>query len=144
MFELLPVAENEGRSACTCVADKRIKCKIDGVPVSNCAQRQMGPSLSKRWCMTTPEILEMASKTHGGSEDLKSSGREQAQWAMLTCWRIWCRSRADPGVNRMTGRAPGGVGFQYQGHRRRDGPVSARGAFHEGAGDGKAGRAGRV
>jgi len=62
--------------------DKRIKCKIDGVLVSNRAQRQMGPSLSKRWRMTTPEILEMASETTEVQKTPKSSGREQAQWAM--------------------------------------------------------------
>ena len=50
---------------------------------------------------------------------------------------------ADTGVSRMTGRAPGGLGLQYQGHRRRDGPVTVGREFHEGLGDGKAGRAGR-
>src|SRR5882724_9429519 len=72
----------KARSACTWCADKRIKCKIDGVPVSNRVQRQMGPSLSKRWCMMTPEILEMASKTAEVRKTPKSSGREQAWWAM--------------------------------------------------------------
>src|SRR5882724_11888146 len=73
----------KARSACTWCADKRIKCKIDGVPVSNRAQRQMGPSLSKRRCMTTPEILEMASETTEVRKTPKSSGREQARWAMV-------------------------------------------------------------
>src|SRR5882724_13059280 len=72
----------KARSACTWCADKRIKCKIDGVPVSNRAQRQMGPSLSKRRHMMTPEILEMASKTAEVQKTPKSSGREQAQWEM--------------------------------------------------------------
>src|SRR5882724_11188410 len=72
----------KARSACTWCADKHIKCKIDGVPVSNRAQRQMGPSLSKRRHMTTPEILEMASETAEVRKTPKLSGREQAQWAM--------------------------------------------------------------
>src|SRR5882724_8236621 len=72
----------KARSACTRCADKCIKCKINGVPVSNHAQRQMGPSLSKRRRMTTPEILEMASETVEVRKTPKSSGREQARWAM--------------------------------------------------------------
>src|SRR5882724_13455993 len=72
----------KARSACTRCTDKRIKCKIDGVPVSNCGQRWVGPSLSKRRCMMTPEILEMASETAEVQKTLKLSGREQAQWAM--------------------------------------------------------------
>src|SRR5882724_7376684 len=72
----------KARSACTQCADKRIKCKIDGIPVSNRAQRQMGPSLSKRRRMMTPEILETASETTEVRKTPKSSGREQARWAM--------------------------------------------------------------
>src|SRR5882724_2168420 len=72
----------KARLACTRCADKHIKCKIDGVQVSNRAQRQMGPSLSKRRHMMTPEILEMASETAEVQKTLKSSGREQARWAM--------------------------------------------------------------
>src|SRR5882724_5111606 len=72
----------KARSACTRCMDKRIKCKIDGIPVSNRAQRQMGLSLSKRRHMTTPEILEMASETAEVQKTLKSSIKEQAQWAM--------------------------------------------------------------
>jgi len=58
--------------------------------------------------------------------------------------RFGAGAGADTGVHGMTGRAPGGAGLQYQGHRRHDGPVPARGAFREGLGDGKARRAGRV
>ena len=72
----------KARSACTQCADKRIKCKIDGVLVSNRAQRQMGPSLSRRRHMMTPEILEMASETTEVRKTPKLSGREQVQWAM--------------------------------------------------------------
>ena len=64
------------------IADKRIKCRIDGILVSNHAQRQMGPSLSKRQRMMTPEILEMVSETTEVRKAPKSSGREQAWWAM--------------------------------------------------------------
>src|SRR5882724_9178769 len=73
----------KARSACTQCADKRIKCKIDGIPVSNRAQRQMGPSLSKRRRMMTPEILETASETTEIRKTPKSSGREQAWWATV-------------------------------------------------------------
>jgi len=62
--------------------EKRIKCKIDGVLVSNRAQRQVGPLLSKRRHMMTPEILEMASETMEVQKTPKSSGREQGQWEM--------------------------------------------------------------
>jgi len=62
--------------------DKRIKCKIDGILVSNHAQRQMGLLLSKRRRITTPEILEMASKTTEVRKTAKSSVREQVRWAM--------------------------------------------------------------
>src|SRR5882724_4425781 len=72
----------KARSACTQCADKHIKCKIDSVPVSNCVQRRVGPSLSKRRRMTTPEILEMASETTEVWKTPKSSGREQVRWAM--------------------------------------------------------------
>src|SRR5882724_4470306 len=72
----------KARSACTRCVDKCIKCKIDGVPVSNRVQRQMGPSLSKRQCMTTLEILEMASETAEVRKTPKLSRREQARWAM--------------------------------------------------------------
>src|SRR5882724_2583526 len=72
----------KAHSACTWCADKCIKCRIDGVLVSNCTQRQMGPSLSKRRCMMTPEILEMASETVEVRKTPKSSRREQAWWAM--------------------------------------------------------------
>src|SRR5882724_10886419 len=51
---------------------------------------------------------------------------------------------ADTGVDGTSGRTPGGVSLQYQGHRGCDGPVPVRGALREGPGDGKAGRAGRV
>src|SRR5882724_11450406 len=90
----------KARSACTRCADKRIKCKIDGVPVSNRVQRQMGPSLSKRQCMTTPEILETASETAEVRKTPKSSGREQAQWAMAQALEDWCRSRGGYGSQR--------------------------------------------
>src|SRR5882724_5478523 len=63
-------------------ADKCIKCQIDGILVFNCAQRRVGPLLSKRRWMTTPEILETASETVEVRKTLKSSGREQAWWAM--------------------------------------------------------------
>src|SRR5882724_9478827 len=72
----------KARLACTWCADKHIKCKIDGIPVSNRVQRQMGPLLSKRRRMTTLEILEMASETTEVQKTPKSSGREQARWAM--------------------------------------------------------------
>src|SRR5882724_11488799 len=72
----------KARSACTWCADKCIKCKIDGILVSNCVQRQVGLSLSKRQCMTTLEIIEMASETAEVQKTPKSSGREQAWWAM--------------------------------------------------------------
>src|SRR5882724_10903455 len=72
----------KAHSACTQCMDKRIKCRIDGIPVSNHVQRQMGPSLSKRQCMMTLEILEMASETAEVRKTPKSSGREQAWWAM--------------------------------------------------------------
>src|SRR5882724_8244211 len=72
----------KAHSACTWCMDKRIKCKINGVPVSNRAQRQMGLSLSKRQHMTTPELVETASETTEVWKTPKSSGREQAWWAM--------------------------------------------------------------
>ena len=72
----------KAQSACTWCADKRIKCKIDGILVSNHAQRWVGPSLSKRRRMMTPEILEMASETAEVQKTPKSSGREQVWWAM--------------------------------------------------------------
>src|SRR5882724_13230011 len=50
----------------------------------------------------------------------------------------------DMGVDGTSGRTPGGVSFQYQGHCGCNGPVPARGALHEGPGDGKAGTASRV
>src|SRR5882724_171594 len=73
----------KARLACTQCTDKGIKCKIGGVPVSNRVQRQMGPSLSKRRHMTTPEILEMASETTEVRKTLKLSGREQVRWATV-------------------------------------------------------------
>src|SRR5882724_10733241 len=69
-------------SACTQCMDKCIKCWINGVPVSNCVQRRVGPLLSKRRWMTTPEILEMGSETAEVRKTLKSSGREQVHWVI--------------------------------------------------------------
>src|SRR5882724_8756529 len=94
----------KARSACTRCADKHIKCKIDGVLVSNRAQRQMGPSLSKRRRMTTPEILEMVSETAEvrKTPNCPEGNRHGGQWLMR--WRIWCGSR-------------GGYGSQWNGRK---------------------------
>ena len=69
------------RSACVQCAEKRIKCKIDGIPVSNRAPRRVGSS-NKRRCLTTPEVLESATDTRGIQKASKTPGREQAQWGM--------------------------------------------------------------
>jgi len=62
--------------------EKRIKCKIDSVPVSNRVLRQVGLSLNKRQQLTNPEILEMASEMAEVWKTLKSSGREKVWWAI--------------------------------------------------------------
>src|SRR5882724_3608832 len=136
----------KARSACTRCTDKRIKCKIDGIPVSNHAQRQMGPSLSKRRHMTYDDSGNSGDgeRDHGGSEDSEVIQKGTGVVGNGShAGGFGTGAGVDTGVNGTTGRAPGGVGFPYQGHRGCDGPVSARGAFHEGLRDGKAGRAGR-
>jgi len=82
-------------------------------------------------------------RDHGGSEDPKLSGRNRHSGNGSRTGGFGKGAGADMGVSRMTGRAPGGLGLQYQGHHRCDGPVTAGRMFHEGPGDGKAGRAGR-
>jgi len=83
MFKLLPVAEDEG-------------------PISLHLVRGQAHQVQDRWCsgfqlcaeadgavaqqeahMMTPEILEMASETTEVRKTPKSSGREQARWAMV-------------------------------------------------------------
>src|SRR5882724_9109124 len=79
-FELLPMAKNEGSISVYTVHRKTHQVQIDGVPVLNCALRRVGSLLNKRQWLTTPEVLETASKTAEVRRTLKSSGREQAWW----------------------------------------------------------------
>ena len=67
-------------SVCAWCAEKCIKCKIDGVPVSNCAPQKVGSS--KRRKLTTLEVLETASDTAEVRKTPKTFRREQARWAM--------------------------------------------------------------
>ena len=70
----------KARLVCAGCAEKRIKCKIEGLPVSNRAPRKVG--LPKRRRLIMLEALETASDMAEVRKTPKMSGREQARWAM--------------------------------------------------------------